>query len=184
MVRRLLLVTDNHLRLLEDPSVTILVGSEDWYRWLAAEQHRSFAFKNQQGTFTVRRERQRRGWYWYMYRKHEGKLRKAYLGKTDQVTFERLNSVAAMLVSRGDLNSDSDANVRDSRNPADRSSYSHTTPIYASLYIDESQRSTKVHLPVQPTTLIGREQDAIATWIDRSRELGLPIPEPRILKTA
>ncbi len=27
-------------------------------------------------------------------------------------------------------------------------------------------------------------QDAIATWIDGSRELGLPIPEPRILKTA
>ncbi len=27
-------------------------------------------------------------------------------------------------------------------------------------------------------------QDAIATWIDGSRDLGLPIPEPRILKTA
>ncbi len=27
-------------------------------------------------------------------------------------------------------------------------------------------------------------QDAIATWIDGSRELGLPIPPPRILKTA
>jgi predicted RNase H-like HicB family nuclease len=27
-------------------------------------------------------------------------------------------------------------------------------------------------------------KDAIATWIDGSRDLGLPIPEPRILKTA
>ncbi len=27
-------------------------------------------------------------------------------------------------------------------------------------------------------------QDAIATWIDGSRDLGLPIPEPRVLKTA
>ena len=27
-------------------------------------------------------------------------------------------------------------------------------------------------------------QDAIVTWIDASRELGLPIPPPRILKIA
>ncbi len=27
-------------------------------------------------------------------------------------------------------------------------------------------------------------QDAIATWIDGSQEWGLPIPEPRVLKTA
>jgi LuxR family maltose regulon positive regulatory protein len=92
---RLPLVADNHLRLLEESSAPILVGSEAWYGWLAAEQHQSFAFKNHLGTFTVRRERQRHGWYWYMYHKQEGKLRKAYLGKAKQVTIERLNRVDA-----------------------------------------------------------------------------------------
>jgi predicted RNase H-like HicB family nuclease len=32
--------------------------------------------------------------------------------------------------------------------------------------------------------VVRQGQDAIATWIDGSRDLGLPIPEPRILKTA
>jgi predicted RNase H-like HicB family nuclease len=31
---------------------------------------------------------------------------------------------------------------------------------------------------------VRQAQDAIATWIDGSQELGLPIPPPRILKIA
>src|SRR5450759_147055 len=58
----------------------VVVGSEMWYTWLAEEQNRSFSFRNALGTFTVRRERKRHGWYWYIYRKSGGKLRKAYLG--------------------------------------------------------------------------------------------------------
>src|SRR5215469_1656240 len=162
MVRRLPLVADNHLRLLEEPSNPIFVGSEDWYRWLAAEQHQSFAFKNHLGTFTVRRERQRHGWYWYMYCKQEGKLRKAYLGKAEQVTVERLNSVAATLASRGDFHSDTDAGVRASRNPVGHNAHSRTTLFPASTYFDEPERSTRHYLPVQPTPFIGRAQEVAA----------------------
>jgi len=53
MVRRLPLVAEHSLHLLKEPSDPIVVGSEAWYCWLAAEQHQSFAFRNQLGTFTV-----------------------------------------------------------------------------------------------------------------------------------
>jgi predicted ATPase/DNA-binding CsgD family transcriptional regulator len=159
MVRRLPVVADHHLRLLEEPSAPVVVGSEAWYRWLAAEPHQSFAFKNQLGTFTVRRERQRHGWYWYLYRKQEGKLRKAYLGKTEALTVERLTTVAASLVSRGEPQGDADANVRAPRNPADWRAHADPTPIRASAYFGETERSTKHSLPAQPTPLIGRGQE-------------------------
>ena len=101
MVRRLPFVADQSLHLLEEPSDPILVDSEAWYCWLAAEQHPSFAFRNQLGTFTVRRERRRQQWYWYLYHKQEGKLRKAYLGKTEEMTLQRLNALAATVVIQG-----------------------------------------------------------------------------------
>jgi predicted ATPase/DNA-binding CsgD family transcriptional regulator len=75
-----------------------VVGSQRWYTWLAEEENRSFSFRNALGNFTVRRERKRHGWYWYIYRKSGGKLRKAYLGKGEEVTLERLSLMAAMLV--------------------------------------------------------------------------------------
>jgi len=63
VVRRLPFVADHSLHVPEEPSDPILVGSEAWYCWLAAEQHPSFAFRHQLGTFTVRRERRRQQWY-------------------------------------------------------------------------------------------------------------------------
>jgi hypothetical protein len=66
----------------------VVVGSERWYTWLAEEQNRSFSFRNALGTFTVRRERKRHGWYWHIYRKSGGKLRKAYLGKAEAARAE------------------------------------------------------------------------------------------------
>ena len=80
----------------------IVVGSDGWYSWLAEEQNWSFSFRNTLGTFTVRCERKRHGWYWYIYRKSDGKLRKAYLGKAEEITPERLGLVAATLVDQPD----------------------------------------------------------------------------------
>ena len=90
----------------------VVVGSEMWYAWLAEEQNRSFSFRNALGTFTVRRERKRHGWYWYIYRKSGGKLRKAYLGKAEEVTLERLGLVAATLVDQPDGGDDPDDGPR------------------------------------------------------------------------
>ena len=79
------LVSDGHLLLLNEVEIglpPVVVGSAAWYTWLVDEQNQSFSFRNDSGTFTARRERQRHGWYWYAYRKNEGKLLKAYLGKS------------------------------------------------------------------------------------------------------
>ncbi len=85
----------------EDRQSHILVGSDTWYTWLTDEQNRSFSFRTPLDTITVRRERQRNGWYWYAYCKRQGKLRKAYLGRTEELTLERLNAVTATLHSTG-----------------------------------------------------------------------------------
>jgi IS1 family transposase len=104
---RLPLVYNNHLFLSgeeKDQLLPVIVGSVSWYTWLANEQNQSFSFKNNLGTFTARRERKRYGWYWYAYHKRNGKLRKAYLGKTEKITLERLNAVATTLVSQSTIN--------------------------------------------------------------------------------
>ena len=97
------LISQDHLLLLDragNPLSHILVGSDAWYHWLSSAENRSFSFKGKIGTYTARREQQRNGWYWYAYRKRDGKLRKAYLGKQDELTLERLQAVAALLSLR------------------------------------------------------------------------------------
>lgn len=159
MVRRLPLVADHHLRWLEEPADPVVVDSEAWYHWLASEQHQSFAFKNRLDTFTVRRERRRQRWYWYLYHKREGKLRKAYLGKTGEVTLERLNAVTATVVGQSDLHGDAGARVPAPGNPVDENDHPLPTPLRPRVSFGEPERSTTHNLPIQPTPLIGREQD-------------------------
>ncbi len=78
------------------------VGSYTWYNWLGNNQNTSFAFRSQQRVFTARREHQRHGAYWYAYRKRYGKTYKTYLGKSEELTIERLQAAAAVLSSRVD----------------------------------------------------------------------------------
>jgi LuxR family maltose regulon positive regulatory protein len=94
-------VIDDKLILLEaDGSLpSILVGSAGWYAWLNDATTRSFAFHSPQGVLTARRERRHGTWYWYAYRSQHGHLSKAYLGKSEELTTERLHNVAAMLAT-------------------------------------------------------------------------------------
>src|SRR6266487_6926009 len=74
------------------------VGSFAWYAWLRTAT--LFRVRSPFGTFTVRREQagnQRGTWYWRAYRKREGKLHRVYLGTAEEVTLERLRTVAARL---------------------------------------------------------------------------------------
>jgi LuxR family maltose regulon positive regulatory protein len=100
-------VIDNYLLLSESASAarSVPIGSQSWYTWLADAQNRSFAFKNHAGTFTARHERQRNTWYWYAYLKHAGKMRKAYLGKPEELNLERLIEVAIVLSGRRNASS-------------------------------------------------------------------------------
>ena len=82
-----------------DGASAILVGTPAWFAWLQGAT--TFAFVSDSGTFTARQERGgRAGWYWKAYRRQGGKLRTAYLGKSQNLTIDRLNAVAAALAQR------------------------------------------------------------------------------------
>src|SRR5262245_13204622 len=76
--------------------MALSVGSAAWYAWLADAI--SFAFRSEHGTFTAHKER--RGStreYWKAYRRHAGRLHRVYLGKSSELTLDRLNAAAAEL---------------------------------------------------------------------------------------
>src|SRR5918911_1501977 len=76
----------------------LAVGSPAWFAWLADDAARSFSFRSADGSYTARKEhRRRRGAYWVAYRTTGGRQRKAYLGKAEELTPERLTEVAAAL---------------------------------------------------------------------------------------
>jgi DNA-binding CsgD family transcriptional regulator len=76
-------------------AITVVVGSAEWYAWL--EQHCSFRFETDCTAFTARKEQRPGGWYWYGYRRKQGKLRSSYLGKSKELTFDRLSLVSEIL---------------------------------------------------------------------------------------
>jgi LuxR family maltose regulon positive regulatory protein len=79
-------------------AATITIGSLAWYTWLADDRHCSFHFSHPSGDFTARKERKQRGQhYWIAYRHAYGKLFKAYLGKPEVLTEDRLCATAHAL---------------------------------------------------------------------------------------
>ncbi len=77
------------------PTDIIPVGSSEWFDWLA--QHRSFRFEHSSTPYTARREQRPGGWYWYASRRFEGILHTLYLGRSEDLTLERLDEVAQRL---------------------------------------------------------------------------------------
>ena len=83
----------------DDHQLPLVVGAPEWYAWLAGAS--TFLFVSDEGTFTAYKERFRRGgWYWRAYRRRAGKLYRAYLGKSEHLTGERLQAVAARLAGQ------------------------------------------------------------------------------------
>src|SRR5688572_8299199 len=76
---------------------TTAVEGPVWWQWLDAADTTTFRFEHPAGSFTARRERKHDGWYWYAYRKRDGALQKAYLGKSPDLTLVRLQEIAAGL---------------------------------------------------------------------------------------
>jgi LuxR family maltose regulon positive regulatory protein len=78
---------------------SIAVGSPAWYAWL--EDASTFAFRSVEGGFTARKERRgQSGSYWKAYRRHKGTLHRAYLGKSADLTHDRLTAIASDLAQR------------------------------------------------------------------------------------
>lgn len=76
-----------------DNGWTAELGSDDWFNWLASATSFRYSPKSPNAPFTVRRE----GQYWYGYRKQLGKLHKRYLGKAEELTFDKLEQASGLL---------------------------------------------------------------------------------------
>jgi LuxR family transcriptional regulator, maltose regulon positive regulatory protein len=89
----------HHTYILSDRHAeAILTFDEDspaWHEWL--EQATSFAFQGQGGIYTARREQIKPGdWYWYAYQRSRKRVRKKYLGKSEALSPQRLEKIAAL----------------------------------------------------------------------------------------
>jgi hypothetical protein len=79
----------------------LAVDTPAWYSWL--QDASLFAFVGESGTFTARKEAKSHGGpYWKAYRKRGGRLYRAYLGKSEELSLERLNAIAALLTRRSE----------------------------------------------------------------------------------
>lgn len=80
---------------LHDGATTLPLGTAAWWKWLGC--HALFRFEDGGASFTARRERRSGGDYWYAYRRRNGRLHNAYLGRDADLTLERLREVARQL---------------------------------------------------------------------------------------
>lgn len=123
-------------------STPISLGSPQWFAWL--EAHKRFKFKGANGHFSARCEKRHDGDYWYAYRRRNGKLNKAYLGKSDALTQDALEQAAANLAGKAILNRlDLFAEPENGRSPQLRSRRSFPA-------------QAKIRPPVLPPNLITR----------------------------
>ena len=95
------------------------VGSSAWYGWLQTATR--FRVRSPSGTFSIRREQaghKRGDWYWRAYRKRGGRLQRVYLGKTEELTLDRLQAVAARLSEQDPADQAEPEPIRHALHPA------------------------------------------------------------------
>src|SRR5690349_13817605 len=91
-------VNGDRLVLAANSETPITLDTPEWFEWL--ESATTFAFNGSSGNFIARKEaRARGGWYWKAYHTVQGTLQRAYLGRSSDLTLDRLNSAAAKLTS-------------------------------------------------------------------------------------
>ncbi|GAB4114149.1 MAG: hypothetical protein Fur005_09520 [Roseiflexaceae bacterium] len=68
----------------------IPVNSAQWYAWL--NQNVSFTYIDAHGHITIRKEQGKKnaGWYWKAYRRIDGRLSSSYLGKSSDLSLDRI----------------------------------------------------------------------------------------------
>jgi LuxR family maltose regulon positive regulatory protein len=83
----------------------LTIGTAPWYTWL--ESAMSFRFRSESGAFTAQKARSgngRGGWYWRAYCRRQGRLLRCYLGKSEDLSPERLRRAAQQLLDISESN--------------------------------------------------------------------------------
>ena len=119
----------------------IAVGSLQWFEWLSSAKN--FSFKSQSGCFVAQCEKRRNKAYWYAYRR-AGRLIKVYLGKTEELTLERLEQASFSLTGQILFKRLTDQ-------PAGNENFTAESRIDTSLL-----PLTKINVPALPHQLIAR----------------------------
>jgi LuxR family maltose regulon positive regulatory protein len=78
----------------------IPLDSPTFFEWLTL--HSSFYFDSPLGSFTARREPRANAFFWYAFRRYRKHLYKAYLGRSPDLTFVRLLTIAQQLADKAD----------------------------------------------------------------------------------
>ncbi len=131
-------VIDNFL-LTEETRIP--VGSQPWYEWLSSAKR--FSFRGNSGSFVAQCENRRNKTYWYGYRR-AGKLSKVYLGKTEELTLERLEQASRSLTGQALLK-------QLTNQPVGIENFSAESRIDTSIL-----PLTKINVPVLPRQLLAR----------------------------
>jgi hypothetical protein len=79
--------------------IIVEVGSPSWFIWL--QDNTSFRFISGfagEDSFTARKHERNTGEFWYAYRKVNGKLKNAYLGKSESLNVNRMLEIANKLL--------------------------------------------------------------------------------------
>ncbi len=159
------------------------VGTQAWYAWLSSAT--TFAFRSELGIFTARKERaghKRGGWYWRAYRKRGGKLRSVYVGTSEELTLDRLRTVAATLAAQHTSTGEEQEQEQRVRewHSADQE-HSSRPPTGGSWHMAEGGAAPETvkrpasTLPLPFTSFIGREREVAAATTLLTR------PEVRLL---
>src|SRR5260370_3590028 len=119
----------------------------------------NFGFRGEEDLFTAHKEGAGHGRgraYWRAYRKRGGKLHRAYLGQSEELTVARLQSVAGILASK-------EAGTSSATSAASQAQ-THRRRAAGAQRTHETARSKPwlASLPVPLTVLIGREQEVRA----------------------
>jgi DNA repair exonuclease SbcCD ATPase subunit len=89
-------VLDNDKTFETSPGNPIQLDTPKWFNWLADRENNSFRFNADDNSYRARKEynKVQDTHYWYAVKKVNGRLHKKFIGKSEQVTHDRLCEVA------------------------------------------------------------------------------------------
>ncbi|MGM3309815.1 DNA-directed RNA polymerase subunit alpha C-terminal domain-containing protein [Anabaena sp. WFMT] len=89
-------VLDNDKTFETSPGNPIQLDTPKWFSWLADGENNSFRFNADDNSYRARKEynKAQDTHYWYAVKKVNGRLHKKFIGKSEQVTHDRLCEVA------------------------------------------------------------------------------------------
>jgi ATP/maltotriose-dependent transcriptional regulator MalT len=139
--------------LLIDPPLS--VGTDSWFAWL--RDARSFAYRGAGGRFTARQEERSGRRFWYAYRQQHGVLRKTYLGRSSELTIERLDEAARALAQVAEVGQNSEPDGAGKLEAAQKAGANGSAPdTHAADGWLSPLIATKIAMPQSAQTLVAR----------------------------